>query len=169
MEPKRTSEGTVREFFAALEAMDVDRFLKVWHERGVQVMPFALEGFPSLLDGREAVKRQYESLPKNFTAMRFPALSIYPTQDPGVFWATWRGEIQIKASGRMYNNNYAGMFKLRDGRLVEFHEYFNPIVLMQAFGDPEALKRNYNVQPEVKSELREQRRPTRATQRQSHE
>ncbi len=137
----------VREFFGALEAMDIERFLKVWDERGVQIMPFAPESFPSPLDGREAVKRQYESLPKNFTSMRFPGLTIYPTNDPGLLWATWRGEIQIKATGAMYNNNYAGLFKVRDGRLVEFHEYFNPIILQQAFGDPEALRKNYNAAP----------------------
>jgi ketosteroid isomerase-like protein len=147
-----TAGGTevVREFFAALETMDIERFLKIWDERGVQIMPFAPAGFPQRLEGRAAIRQQYEGLPKNFASMKFPDLQIYRTADPAVVWATWRGEIPIEATGKPYNNRYAGLFKLRDGRVIEFHEYFNPLILLEAFGDAESLQRNYNVKPETR-------------------
>jgi ketosteroid isomerase-like protein len=62
----------VREFFAALEAGDIPRFLKVWAEDGVQEMPYAPGRVPEALEGRAAIEKQYGPLPAAFTGMRFP-------------------------------------------------------------------------------------------------
>jgi ketosteroid isomerase-like protein len=146
-----TAGGTevVREFFAALETMDIERFLKVWDERGVQIMPFAPAGFPQRLEGRAAIRQQYEGLPKNFTSMKFPICkSIAPTIRPSC--GRPGAARSDQATGKPYNNRYAGLFKLRDGRVIEFHEYFNPLILLEAFGDAESLQRNYNGKPETR-------------------
>lgn len=131
----------VEEFFAALEAMDVERFLAVWAEDGVQVMPFSPPGFPQRLEGREAIRNQYRSLPENYRSMRFPR-EIVAMEDPDRFLVRYTGEIELKSGGR-YDNTYVGLMTLRDGRVTEFVEYFNPLVLQQAFGD--ALQQNFNV------------------------
>jgi len=129
---RSTSVAVVERFFAALEAMDVDAFLEVWADDAVQEMPFAPDGFPSRLDGKEDVRRQYGGLPEAYEGMRFPR-QLHPTTDPAVVIAEYEGSIALRAGGR-YDNRYIGVFEVRDGRLRRFVEYFNPEVLAAAFG-----------------------------------
>jgi ketosteroid isomerase-like protein len=135
------NRATVERFFAALEAKDIPAFLATWADDGVQVMPFAPEGFPSRLNGKAAIARQYGGLPDNFAFMRFPR-EISDMADPERFVVRYTGEIGLKAGGR-YDNTYVGLFTVRSGRIAEFVEFFDPIVLREAFGT--ALQENFNV------------------------
>jgi ketosteroid isomerase-like protein len=123
----------VRAFFAKLEAFDIAGFAELFAPDGRQRMPFSPEGFPDRLDGRAAVFNQYRSMPQSFVSMRFPDLAIVDAADPSTFIATYRGEIRLRSGGD-YNNTYLSVFVIRDGQIAELTEYFNPIVLVQAFG-----------------------------------
>lgn len=127
------NRAVARAFFARLEAFDIEGFAALFAPEGAQIMPFSPEGFPRRLVGREAIFNQYRGMPQNFTSMRFPDLVIHDLVDPARFFATYRGEISLRAGGH-YNNTYAGLFLVRDGKIVEFQEYFDPIVLQRAFG-----------------------------------
>lgn len=56
------SMAVVEEFFAALEALDVDRAVSLFADDAVQSMPFAPAGFTDRLEGRDAVACQYGGL-----------------------------------------------------------------------------------------------------------
>ncbi len=133
----------VREFFAALEAADIPRFLKVWAEDGVQEMPYAPGAFPKRLEGRAAIEKQYGPLPTAFTGMRFPLRRLVATEEPGVVLAEYDGSIGLKSGGR-YDNRYIGIFTFNaDGKLAHFREYFDPYTLTNGFpGAKEAAMPN---------------------------
>lgn len=59
--------------------------------------------------------------------------------------AEYRGEIDIAATGRAYNNHYCALFHIRNGQIVLFKEYFNPIILNEAFGDTSSLGATFNL------------------------
>ena len=122
----------VDKFFIALETGQFDLLNKVFAENGRQLNPYVPEGFPKSFDGRAAIHKQYSSLPKQFSSMKFPR-TIYATEDPNVFFVQFVGDINIIGGGR-YENHYVGIFKLRDGQVVEYTEHFNPIVMAKAFG-----------------------------------
>jgi hypothetical protein len=127
------SVAATREFFAALEAADIPRFLEVWAENGVQEMPYAPAGFPQRLDGRAAIERQYGPLPAAFESMRFPVQMIAATDDPRVVVAQFGGSIALKSGGR-YDNRYVGVFRYNDeGKLAHYYEYFDPYTLLNGF------------------------------------
>lgn len=140
---RRVNRAVVESFFSRLEAMDIPGFVALWAEDGVQVMPFSPAGFPKELRGRAAILKQYGGLPANYTGMRFPGRVVHETADPEVFVVEYRGEITVKATGKLYNNDYVGIFHVKGGRLVRFVEYFNPIVLQESFGAD--LQKNFNV------------------------
>ena len=122
-----------REFFAALEASDIPRFLKIWADDGVQEMPYAPPGFPNRLDGKAAIEKQYGPLPAAYDGMTFPLESLRATDDPNVVIAEFRGSIGLKSGGR-YDNRYVGVFKFNDeGKLIHYSEYFDPFVLLAGF------------------------------------
>lgn len=130
---REASLATVERFFSTLEAMDVDAFLELWAPDGVQEMPFAPEGFPERLEGREAIATQYGGLPTAYGAMRFER-TLRPLADPEYVLVQYRGRIELNGGGR-YDNDYCGLFRVVDDRIVRFTEYFDPVVLNEAFGD----------------------------------
>lgn len=137
---RQQNEQVVERFFQHLEALDIDAFMTLWAKDGQQIMPFAPEGFPDTLSGKEAIYRQYQSLPDNYRSMEFPR-EIMPMKDPNRFVVQYRGIIPLADNGE-YNNDYIALFVLEDGKIKTYYEYFNPIILQETFG--EALQENFN-------------------------
>jgi len=65
--------------------------------------------------------------------------------DPDCLLAEYCGEIDIAATGRAYNNHYCALFHIRNGQIVMFKEYFNPMILSEAFGDTSSLGATFNL------------------------
>jgi len=141
---RREPVEVVERFFAALEAMDVGAFVALWHDDGVQEMPFAPPGFPRRLEGKEAIRRQYGGLPDAYVSMRFPR-RLRAAGD-GLVVAEYGGEIALRSGGR-YDNTYVGLFEVRDGRLRRFVECFDPQVLADAFGGDAATTFGFEDEP----------------------
>ena len=132
----------VEQFFTALEKLDVKSFMNVWAENGAkQVMPLSPDGFPKELNGRESIFDQYKGLPENYTSMSFPR-RIMATEDPNKVIVQYHGIIPLKTGGE-YNNNYVGIFEIKNGKILKFTEYFDPFILENAFG--KKLQENFNV------------------------
>ncbi len=120
-------------FFSALEAMDIPRFVELWAEDGVQEMPFAPGEFPTRLEGRAAIARQYGPLPSAFASMKFPIARVTPGADGRTVTVEYSGSIELKSGGR-YDNSYVGIFTFNDaGKIQHFAEYFDPVTLVNGF------------------------------------
>jgi len=125
------NKKVVDNFFVALETQKFEMLKEVFAEHGRQVNPYSPEGFPKGFDGAEAIYKQYSALATHFSRMKFPR-KIYATEDPNFFFVKFSGEIDIKAGGQ-YNNDYIGTFKVENGKIVEYTEYFNQIIMAKAF------------------------------------
>jgi len=121
----------VNNFFVALETQKFEMLKEIFLENGKQLNPYSPKGFPNSFDGAEGIYKQYSGLSGNFGQMRFPR-QIFATEDPNFFFVKFRGEIEIKAGGK-YENDYLGTFKLENGKVVEYTEYFNQIVMAKAW------------------------------------
>jgi ketosteroid isomerase-like protein len=131
---RSTNHQVVDAFFAALETQRFERLREVFAPEGRQLNPYVPEGFPKSFDGAEAIFQQYSGLTQQFGQMRFPR-TIHATDDPDFFFVEFKGNIEIRAGGR-YQNDYLGTFRLRHGQVVEYTEYFNPLVMARAFNIP---------------------------------
>lgn len=127
-----TNRKVVDNFFVALETQKFEMLKEVFAKDGRQLNPYSPAGFPKSFDGAEAIYKQYSGLVANFGQMKFPR-KIFATEDPNFFFVQFKGEIEIKAGGK-YENDYLGTFKLVDGKVVEYTEYFNQIAMAKAFG-----------------------------------
>lgn len=121
----------VDNFFVALETQKFEMLRDVFAEDGKQLNPYSPEGFPKSFDGVEGIYKQYSGLTANFGQMKFPR-EIIATEDPDFFLVRFKGEIEIKAGGK-YENDYLGTFRLKDGKVTEYTEYFNQVVMAKAF------------------------------------
>lgn len=80
-------------------------------------------------------------MPENYTQMSFPR-KISATDSPNKVIVQYNGIIPLKDGGE-YNNNYIGIFEIKNGKIEKFTEYFDPFILENAFG--KKLQENFNV------------------------
>jgi fermentation-respiration switch protein FrsA (DUF1100 family) len=73
--------------------------------------------------------------------MSFPR-RISATDNPNKVIVQYTGIIPLKSGGE-YNNNYVGIFEIKNGKVEKFTEYFDPFILENAFG--KKLQDNFNV------------------------
>ncbi|CAK9056216.1 Uncharacterized protein YesE, partial [Durusdinium trenchii] len=119
--------GAVRAFLESLESKDMNAFANVWADNAVQEMPFAPEGFPKDVRGKNGILAHYQAWPAVSGDAEFTEnLRFYPMQDPEWVFATFTGHVDIIPTGRLYEQTYGGLFHVVDGKIVLFREYFNP-------------------------------------------
>lgn len=138
-------QQVIQDFLRLLEEKDIDAWIKLRADDGVQEMPYSPSNFPCRIEGKAAIYRHYQGLPNAYSRMTFPDLTIYPMLDPNWLLAEYRGEIDIATTGKAYNNRYCALFHLRDAQIVLFREYFNPIILNEAFSDRTSLGSTFNL------------------------
>ena len=66
--------------------------------------------------------------------VNFYDLKIWPTTDPNVVFAEFKQDSPIADSDRHYTQIYVHKFVFRDGRVVRWDEYFDPMRILDAFG-----------------------------------
>ncbi|MEM9979761.1 MAG: nuclear transport factor 2 family protein [Cyanobacteria bacterium P01_D01_bin.2] len=131
---QQQTEQTVRDFLTSLETKDMDAFAAVWAEDAVQDMPFSPEGFPKRVEGRDNLIQHYAAWPEiSGNASFTDELVFYPMADPTMVFAEWRGVVDILPTGRLYEQQYGGLFQVVDGQIQLFREYYDPIVFSVAF------------------------------------
>lgn len=140
---RKRNRAVIEDFFAKLEAMDIAGFVNLFDEYGVQEMPYSPAGFPKKLEGRAAINKQYGGLPQNYNSMKFTNRVWHESVDPNKFVVEYHGLIDVK-NGKPYNNDYIGVFELKGGKITRYVEYFNPIILQEAFGKD--LNKNFNAE-----------------------
>lgn len=94
--------------------------------------PFAPEGSPRRLEGREALYEYLRNYPNAIDVRAIPHLRTYSTEDPDVAIAEWSSSGEVLANGNPYEMRYATFITFRDGLIVNYREYWDPLTFMEA-------------------------------------
>ncbi|MET0984178.1 MAG: nuclear transport factor 2 family protein [Steroidobacteraceae bacterium] len=87
--------------------------------------PYAPPGLPKATEGRETclkMARQYGELLKKF---EYLDVELHTTDDPELIMGTAHSEA-LTASGHRYANQYCVLARVRNAKIVEYTEYFDP-------------------------------------------
>jgi len=122
------SGSVAARFLESLSRYDINAVVSCFAEDAVQEMPFAPPGFPSRLEGRDALHRLYGGLPEANQSMDFPIRNVHPLADREWVLVEFDGKIK-QYSGATYDNHYFGLFHVVNGRIKLYREIFNPLVL----------------------------------------
>ena len=77
----------------------------------------------------------------NFDEIKFPIVEIIPLEDPNRVAVKMTGKLHLKDGGGLYENEYLGIFTFDEqGKIVEWIEYYNPIISARAFGLIDKIK-----------------------------
>ncbi|KQT53796.1 phenazine biosynthesis protein PhzA/PhzB [Aureimonas sp. Leaf454] len=117
-----------------------DRFLlkdmKGWTdlcaETVVAEFPFAPDGFPKRIEGRAALYEYLRGYPDVIDVTSLPTLRIYATEDPAVAVADWSVSGRVIANGNAYEMSYATFATFRDGLMITYREFWDPMTFLAA-------------------------------------
>ncbi|MEU9123570.1 nuclear transport factor 2 family protein [Streptomyces sp. NPDC048506] len=109
---------------AVVVARDMEAFADLFAEDGVIEMPFAPEGAPSRLEGREAIRefsRLTGQLPLEISDLRIR--QVHQTSDPEVVIVELTTVGRATTTGRPFEVPCIQVFRIRDGQIVLFRDY----------------------------------------------
>jgi uncharacterized protein len=100
-------------------------------------LPYASAiGHPARLSGREEVVRHVTWFLGAVEKFRFFDLKVYAFGDPQAAVAEVKAEALIKATGRIYQQDYVVFLRAAGGKIVFLREYFDPARAAKALDTP---------------------------------
>ena len=109
-------------------AKDMKGWAKLCDENVVAEFPFAPVGSPARIEGRTALYEYLRNYPNFIDVREIPRLKIYPIDDTNVAIAEWSVSGTVLGNRNPYEMSYATFATFRDGLIVNYREYWNPMV-----------------------------------------
>ena len=129
--PREVAEQVRR--MVAGEGVD---FADLFAEDGVLTYPFGLPGQPSELRGRAAIRGYFRdrSGARDLLVMEGVEAVVRQTDDPEVVVTEITHHGWSKAAGEPYRLTALGVIRVRDGEIVRYDDYMNPIAVARLLG-----------------------------------
>ncbi|GAA5038254.1 ketosteroid isomerase-like protein [Thermocatellispora tengchongensis] len=122
-----------------LLAKDMRAFAGLWAETGVIEFPFAPPGYPPRVEGRAAIEEYLRDYPDILDIREFPQRVVHRTADPEVVIAEFEAAGFVVRTGEPYRMRYVAVITVRDGRIQNYRDYWNPLDAAAAMGGLEEL------------------------------
>jgi ketosteroid isomerase-like protein len=113
-------------------AKDMKAWTELCDENVVAEFPFASEGSPAKIEGRAALYEYLRYYPGFIDVRKIPTLRTYTTDDSNVAIAEWSVSGTVIGNGNPYEMSYATFVTFRDGLIVNYREYWNPMAFIAA-------------------------------------
>ena len=129
--PREVAEQVRR--MVAGEGVD---FADLFAEDGVLTYPFGLPGQPAELRGRQAIRDYFSdrSGARDLLVMEGVEAVVRETDDPEVVVTEITHHGWSKAAEAPYRHTALGVIRVRDGQIVHYDDYMNPIALARLLG-----------------------------------
>ena len=111
-------------------------FADLFAEDGVLTYPFGLPGQPAELRGRQAIRDYFSdrSGARDLLVMEGVEAVVRETDDPEVVVTEITHHGWSKAAEAPYRHTALGVIRVRDGQIVHYDDYMNPIALARLLG-----------------------------------
>ncbi|WP_069766971.1 nuclear transport factor 2 family protein [Streptomyces sp. LUP30] len=109
---------------------NVPGWVGLWADDGVMEFPFAPDGWPARLEGREAIAAYMRDYPDHIDLHDFPELRIHETTDPEIIVVEMRGVGRLVETGSAFDMTYIAVVTIRDGRIASYRDYWNPLAVL---------------------------------------
>lgn len=130
----------------ALVGKDIQAWVDLFAENAVIEFPYASSlGSPERFEGKSAIYNYIKDVPAKMQDLVFTNIRAYPTSNPNLLFAEVHGEAVIIATGRHYQQDYVMRLETKDGKIVHYREYWNPIPAIDAWGGTQNLRQSFNV------------------------
>lgn len=116
----------IETFFAVQPGKDINAFAATLHDDVYVRTPYAPSNFNAEMRGKQAVVDTWNTLFTTFGELLIPTYKVWATDQDGLFMATWSVDIETP-NGARYRSENIGTLRVKDGLIVEYIEFFNPL------------------------------------------
>jgi uncharacterized protein len=130
-----STSGAVQLLKRALDtflAKDIKGWVQLCNENVVVEFPFAPDEASRKLLGRTAIYEYLKDYPSVIDLQHTPTMKIRATDDPDTAIAEWSVSGRVISNGNPYEMSYATFVTFKDGLIVSYREYWNPMAFMAA-------------------------------------
>ncbi|QHC27694.1 nuclear transport factor 2 family protein [Streptomyces sp. HF10] len=110
---------------------DIPAWVALWAEDGLMEFPFAPDGRPRRLEGKEAIAAYMRPYPDHIDLHDFPDLRIHQTTEPETIVVEMRGVGRMVATGAPFDMTYIAVVTVRDGHFTSYRDYWNPLAVQE--------------------------------------
>ncbi|MFI2669836.1 nuclear transport factor 2 family protein [Streptomyces albidoflavus] len=110
---------------------DIAAWVALWAEDGLMEFPFAPDGWPRRLEGKEAVAAYMRHYPDHIYLHAFPDLLVHQTTDPETIVVEMRGVGRLVESDAPFDMTYIAVVTVRDGHITSYRDYWNPLAVRE--------------------------------------
>jgi uncharacterized protein len=127
-----TAAQLLKRSLDTFRAKDMKGWAALCAEDVVVEFPFAPDAASRRINGRAAIFEYLRNYPEVIDIRTTPTMTIHETGDPAVAIAEWSVSGRVISSGKPYEMSYATFATFRDGLIVHYREYWNPVAFMAA-------------------------------------
>ena len=107
-----------------------ESFVQMFAEDGVMEFPYALPS-PRRVEGREALAAHLGYLARLVELLSVSDVVKHETTDPEVFIVEFASSGRAVATGEPFEQRYISVIRVRDGRIVHYKDYWNPLAILR--------------------------------------
>jgi ketosteroid isomerase-like protein len=124
----------IRRYLDAVASLDADGITATLHPDVVMHIPFAPEGIPSVVEGRDAVRDWFRAVPDLLAPLNFTGHDVVALARAGEYLARYSGSTTVLPTGNPYRTDYVALFTVEDDLLISTTEYFDSVALVNGLG-----------------------------------
>src|SRR5882762_7473459 len=115
---------------------DGEHFFDLLAEKVIFDYIITTPGYPRHVEGRKAVAELYRPYGTMIILDRCFDLAVHHDAAKGVVVLEYASEGYVVGTGHRYANRYISVLTLRDGKIVHWRDYLDPIAVFDAVGWP---------------------------------
>ena len=119
---------------------DAETFPDMFTADGVLEYPYAPAGLNTLVAGREAIIANFQRIRKLLRIDGVTDVSEIEVTDPNVVVLEFSGRGEGLITGETYDQRYISVIRMRDGNIVHYKDYWNPIAFLRAVKGSETTR-----------------------------
>lgn len=109
-------------------------FVALFADDAVLEFPFAPPGQPSRVTGHAEIHNYLINYPDLLDVHEIRDVVVHETGDPEVIVVEFVASGLVVATGRPYELRYIAVLTIRDGHLVRYRDYWNPLAAQELLG-----------------------------------
>ena len=111
---------------------NAETFLDMVADDAVMEFPYAPPGLPKRLDGKAAITHYLTGIGDLIIFDRIGEPLAHATIDPKLIIVEFQGFGHGAATGEPYDQRYISVIRIRDGLIVQYSDYWNPLTVLRA-------------------------------------
>lgn len=127
---RHTNEATVRAMLAAFSAGDPEGQLACCADDIVYEAPYYTD--MATKRGKAEMAAMMRAVEDRFSSILYEVVAFIAALDPDLVIAEVRGDHAVLNSDRRYQNHYLMFMQFRDGKVVHWREFSNPLEYRRA-------------------------------------